>query len=208
MNSFECCGFLFPYIRFFNASESGGALDFYIGNTLTAAGIKFGSFTEYMKAGTGPKVYKVTRSGKKDDVLAKITVNQNVGEVMSLAVTDMENSPGFIVINEPCTKQTQDYAHLRVCNLSPDADGINVYANSNIVLGSINNGETSRYIEFIPESYNLSLYKADKKILDCGSQTLRQAKYNTLYIIGSDSKSTPLTSVFSIDAGSYSGFYL
>ncbi len=208
MNNFECCGFLFPYIRFFNASESGGALDFYIGNTLTAAGIKFGSFTDYMKAGTGPRVYKVTKSGKKDEVLAKITVNQNVGEVISLAAVDIDGVPAFKPINEPCTKQTQDYAHMRVCNMSAEADGINVYANTNIVLGSIGSGETSRYIEFIPASYNLSLYKGDTKLLDCGTQTLRQAKYNTLYIIGSKNGKAPLTSVFSIDAGSYSGFYL
>lgn len=208
MNNFECCGFLFPYIRLLNASGTGGALDFYTGNTLTATGIKFGSFTEYMKAGTGPRVYKITRSGNKDDIISKITVNQNVGEVVTLAVTDIEGSPSFMIIDEPCAKQTQDYAHMRVCNLSPDSDGINVYANSNIVLGSLNHRETSRYIEFIPGSYNLSLYKGDKKILNCGNQTLRQAKYNTLYIIGSESGKTPLSSVFSIDAGSYSGFYL
>ncbi len=201
-------GLLFPYVRFFNASPQGGSLDFYIGNTLVAAGIRFGSFTPYIKLSTGPVAYKMTRAGRKEDVVQKIIMQQNVGDVYTLCAAGKADNPQFMTIDENAEKINMDYGHLRICNLSPEDGGFDVYASDNKILGDINFKEVSRYMEIRPETYDFSVYKNQKKVLNCGRLKLKSGKFNTLYIIGLESEIPYLTDVFSIDASSYNGFYL
>lgn len=201
-------GLLFPYIRFFNASPQGGSLDFYIGNTLVAAGIRFGSFTPYIKTSTGPVTYKMTRAGRKDETIQKIIMQQNVGDVYTLCVTGKADNPEFMVLDENAPKINMDYGHLRVCNLSPGDGGIDVYANDNRILGDIRFKEVSRYMEIRPDRYNFSLNKNKKMVHDCGRLLLKSGKFNTIYIIGLENEIPNITDVFSADASGCSGFYL
>lgn len=201
-------GFLFPYIRFFNASPQGGSLDFYIGNTLVAAGIKFGTFTSYMKTSTIPITYKATRSGRKDEVVQTIVIGQSIGEVHSLCVVGKPDKPEFMAIEETTRRDNMEYGHLRICNLSPGENGFDVYANENRILGDINFKEISRYMEIRPQTYEMSLWNKEKRILNLGRLNMRQGKFNTLYITGLENEIPYISHVFSTDAASYSGFYL
>lgn len=201
-------GLLFSYIRFFNASPQGGSLDFYIGNTLVAAGIRFGSFTPYIKTSTGPVSYKMTRAGKKDEIIQKIMMQQNVGEVYTLCATGKADNPQFMALDENAPKINMDYGHLRVCSLSPGDEGFDVYANDNRILGDIRFKEVSRYMEIRPDSYNFSLYRNKKMVYDCGSLMLKKGKFYTIYIIGLEDEIPHISCSFSTDASGYNGFYL
>ena len=201
-------GFLFPYIRFLNASPQGGSLDFYIGNTLVAAGIKFGTFTSYMKTSTAPVTYKATRAGKKDDVVQTVVICQNIGEVRSLCVVNKADKPEFMAIEEPTLRNNMEYGHLRICNFSPDKRGFDVYANETRILGDVNFKEISRYMEIRPQSYEISLWHKEKRILNCGKLNMKHGKFNTLYITGLENENPYLSHILSTDAASYSGFYL
>ena len=151
-------GFLFPYIRFFNASMHGGKMDFYIGNTMVAASIGFGQYTGYMKCKTGPQSYKVTREGKKDDVIEKIIIEQNVGEVTTLCMTGKADNPQIFVINEPTDKNNITYGHLRICNLCPEKISFDVYANNKKILGDIGYREISKYMEMHGAEYDFTVF--------------------------------------------------
>ena len=70
--------------------------------------------------------------------------------------------------------------------------------------------EISKYVEMIADKYTFDVKNSEtgEKILNCGTQIIKQGKYNTLYIL---SKSEPYADpicVFTIDAASYTGFYL
>jgi len=208
MNKFNNTGFLFPYVRFFNASPHGGSMDFYIGNTLVGAGIKYGSFTGYIKTMSSPVTYKAARSGRKDDIIHKITLSQKVGDVCTLCVTNKADKAEFMIIDEICEKNNMDYGHIRICNLSPENAGLDIYADQRKILGDINFKEISRYMAIRPQSYEISVWKNEKRILNCHSLDMRQGKFNTLYIIGLLDEVPKISNVFSVDAASYNGFYL
>lgn len=201
-------GFLFSYIRFINLSPQGGSLDFYVGNTLVGAGIKFGSYTNYIKTATGPQVYKVTRCGRKDEVVEKIVFSQNIGDVHSLCVAGMADEASFIPVAEPTSRQNTDYGHLRICNFAPGSTRFDVWADDEMILGDIEYKNVSRYMEICPKSYRLSLFENKKRVAELGSFEPKKSKYTTLYIAGLKNEMPHLLGVFTLDAASFNGFYL
>ena len=203
-------GFLFPYVRFFNASPDAGSIDFYCNNDILAAGIPYGSFSVYIKVSRGMQCFKITKSGSKSDVLAEIKVNFSIGDVYDICAVNRYPKTALYAINEPTERSDTDYGHLRVCNLSLDMKSINIYADNNCFIGDIKYLEISKYVEMIADKYTFDVKNSEtgKKILNCGTQIIKQGKYNTLYIL---SKSEPYADpicVFTIDAASYTGFYL
>lgn len=207
MDKFNDSGFLFPYIRFFNASPQGGSIDFYIGNTLVAAGIGFGHFTSFIKAGSGMQFYKATRAGRKDEVIADIALRQNIGEVHSLCVVGKADKPEFIAIEEPSKKRDTNYSNFRVCNLSPEETSFDVFANDSMILGDIKYKEVSDYMQMVPDNYEIA-FSQNKKRVPAGMHTMKQGRFGTLYIIGLTDEQPFLRGEITVDAGSYGGFYL
>ena len=206
--NYEDMGFLFPYIRFFNASPQGGSLDFYVGNTLVAAGIKFGSFTDYIKTSTAPTIFKATRAGIKTEKVCDITYTQKTGNVATLCVAGKPDKCEFAIMEEPTLKTNMEYGHIRICNLCPEEDAFDILANDKMILGDIGFKEISKYMEIQPNEYEIKLITTEKKVLNCGHFSFRPSKFNTLYILGLKNE-IPLISIkMTKDAGSYSGFYL
>ena len=85
-----------------------------------------------------------------------------------------------------------------------------VYANKYQILGDINFLEISKYISIIPDTYEFTIRDDDSErtILNCGRQSIKSGKFNTLYIIGRINSNPSLRCVFSIDAMNYDGEYL
>ena len=61
-----------------------------------------------------------------------------------------------------------------------------------------------------PGKYEFRAIDADsgriKLAMPC--QFVRPGKYNTVYIVGAENTSAPLMGLFSVDAASYTGYYL
>lgn len=207
MDKFNDSGFLFPYIRFFNASPQGGSIDFYIGNTLVAAGIGFGHFTNFIKTGSGMQFYKATRAGKKNEIIADIALSQNIGQVHSLCVVGKADKPEFTAIEEPSKKVDTNYSNFRICNLSPAEASFNVYAGDSMILGDIKYKEVSDYMQMVPGNYEIAFSQNEKRV-PTGMHTMKQGRFGTLYIIGLTDEQPYLRGEFTVDAASYGGFYL
>lgn len=208
MNNYDDMGFLFPYVRFFNASPQGGSLDFYIGNTLVAAGIKFGSFTDYIKLSPAPANIKVTSAGIKTDVVCSTTLTQKTGEVCTVCVTGKPTEREIFTVEEPNNKTNMEYGHIRICNLVVGDSAYDIYASGNTILQDIGYKEISRYIEIIPGVYEISVIKKQKTVSNCPDFKFKPGKFNTVYIIGTKNEIPHITQVITTDAASYSGFYL
>ncbi len=208
MNDYTDSGFLFSYIRFMNFSPQGGSADFYIGNTLVCAGIKYGSYSPYIKTSSGPQVYKATRCGKKDEIIDKITLCQNVGHVDNLCLCGKADNAVFFVVNEPKENPDKDYGNLRICNLSIDTDNLNIWANDEMIIGDIEYKNISRYLKIKPQNYEIKITGKEKDFISLGNYQLNADKYNTIYITGIKNEMPHLSGILTLDAASYDGFYL
>ena len=206
--NFENIGFLFPYVRFFNALPQGGSADFYIGNNLVAAGIKFGAFTNYIKLCTTPTSFKVTRSGIKTEKFCDTTLAIKTGNVKTLCMLGKPNTPELTIIDEPTIKNNMSYGHLRICNLTTEDLIFDIYANGSMILGDVNYKDISKYIEIVPGEYELDIKSDKKKVFNCGRIKINPGKFNTIYIIGLETENPFINAVITTDAASYSGFYL
>ena len=208
MTDFNESGFLFSYIRFMNLSPQGGSIDFYVGNTLVCAGIKFGSYSPYIKTASSDQVYKATRSGRKDDVIDKITLSQDIGKVHSLCVCGMADEAKFLPVEEPMPQSVKGYGNLRICNFSPGSKSFDIWANREKILEDINYKEQSIYMNIKPEIYNFSLSQNGSESKKLGECEIKADKFYSLYIIGTKNEMPHLSGIFTLDAASYSGFYL
>lgn len=204
----ETMNLLYPYIRFFNTSPHGGACDFYIGNTLAVSKLGFGCLSPYMKVLSGNTMYKAAPGGRKGENSPRLIMSQKIGEVYTLCLIGKPNEPKFMAIKENTPRVNLEYGHLRICNLSPECGGFDVYADDNKILGDIKYGEISRYMEIRPSDYEISLVKNKKTAVNCGRFNLKPKKFNTVYIIGLENEIPNISCVFTTDAESYNGFYL
>ncbi len=210
MNNLTPKCFLFPYVRFFNAVARGNGFDFYRCNTLSAAGIPFGAFSSYLKSETGQQIFKITKSGNKNEVLAQIAINFNVGDVYTLSALEGPGGISLFAINEPTQKSNLQYGHIRICNLSRQCKCVDAYAGNECIAADIHYLDVSKYLAVVPDKYTLKIKSSDNSedFLTCPSQIVKPGKYNSLYIIGEKSESSEPSGIFTIDAASYNGFYL
>lgn len=210
MNDIRIENFLYPYVRFFNASPGLQNADFYVGNSLVASRIGFGSFSPYIKVSKGRQDIKITAPGNKNDVLATLTLNFGDGEVYTVAAVSDGTGTMAYGISEPTDRENLNYGHIRICHLSPNAGEVDVIANEYEILDDINYLEISKYIAITPGRYDFKINNSetDETILNVSSQNMRSGIYNTLYIIGLHGSEPSLRGILSVDAASYTGYYL
>ncbi|MBO5008602.1 MAG: DUF4397 domain-containing protein [Clostridia bacterium] len=210
MDSIRIENFLHPYVRFLNASPTLASADFYHGNTLAAPNMGFGCFSSYVKVPRGTQEFKITEAGNKDKVIATLSLPFNQGEVYTVAAVHSDGVTMAYGIAEPTNRENTDYGHLRICHLSPSLGDLDISANGHKILGNIDYLEISKYMCISPGKYEFRAIDADsgriKLAMPC--QFVRPGKYNTVYIVGAENTSAPLMGLFSVDAASYTGYYL
>ena len=198
-----------PYVRFFNADAYGRSMDFFVNGEPVAENIAFGQFTGYMSVPEGMVNLSVSCIGCDKDNDG-INSGFDRSSVYTVAAVNIGDDVSLYGIKEIFDIDSQSMGHLRVCNLSVDVDEADVYANKYQILGDINFLEISKYISIIPDTYEFTIRDDDSErtILNCGRQSIKSGKFNTLYIIGRINSNPSLRCVFSIDAMSYDGEYL
>ena len=210
METIRIENFLYPYVRFLNASPSAERVDFYLGNTLASPSLGFGCFSGYVKVPTGNNEFRITRAGNKNDVIATITIPFVQGEVYTIAAVHSDGNTMAYGISEPTMRENINYGHVRVCHLSPIVGEADISANGYNILGSIDYLELSRYMCISPGKYEISVFdkNSSKARLVMPNQNLLPGKYNTVYIVGNNSENAPFMGLLSVDAASYTGYYL
>lgn len=196
-----------PYVRFFNADAYGRSMDFFVNGNPVAENIPFGQFTGYMSVPEGMVNLTVSCIGcDKDNDGIDITFDKF--SVYTVAAVNIGDDVSLYGIKENFDIDSRSMGHIRVCNLSVDVEEADVYANKYQILGDIDFLEISKYIKIIPDTYEFTIKDDNKTILNCGRQTIKSGKFNTLYIIGRINSNPSLSCMFSVDAMSYDGEYL
>lgn len=210
MGNIRIANFLYPYVRFFCADPYVKSADLYMGNSLMASNVAFNDFSPYLKGAKGRQDFKITQTGQKENVLARLTLDLSDGEVYTIAAASDNGKTIAYAIAEPTRRDNLSYGHIRICNLSPNAGTVDVFANQYAILGDLRYLEVSRYIEISPGKYDIKIGDTDlgETVLNAGPQVMRSGVYNTLYLTGLASENPPLSAVLSVDAASYTGYYL
>ena len=210
MSEIRIENFLYPYVRFVNACPCTAGADFYWGNSLVSPNLGFGCFSSYVQVKRGMQEFTVTEAGNKNKVLARISLPFGQGEVYTVALAHSDGGAMAYGIAEPVTRKDTDYGHIRICHLSPNIASLDVSANGHDILNGIDYLEVSRYICMSPGCYEFRAKQAADSVgkLIMPNQNIKAGKYNTLYIMGLSDKQPSLMGILTVDAASYTGYYL
>jgi len=210
MSSIKVENFLHPYVRFLNASPSVAGADFYLGSRLYAPNLGFGCFSSYIKVPRGTQEFIITEAGNRNNVIARLSLPFNQGEVYTVAAVHSDGETMAYGISEPTDKTNMQYGNVRICHLSPILREADISVNGKKILQNIDYLEISKYICMTPDMYEFRVSDSDsgRVVLSVPNQNVRSGKYNTLYVVGTQNDATPLMGLFSVDAASYNGYYL
>ncbi len=210
MDDIRIENFMYPYVRFLNACPSLAGADFYLGNSLASPSLGFGCFSGYVKVPIGMNEFKITKANDKNNVVATITLPFKQGEVYTIAAVHSDGSTMAYGIAEPVCRENTKYGHLRVCHLSPLLGKLDISANGYELLEDIDYLELSKYMCLSQGKYEFSFFdsKSPNALFVMPNQNLLPGKYNTLYVVGNGSEKAPHMGLLSVDAASYTGYYL
>lgn len=209
MNTNKSCSLLHPYIRVMNAS-SCDKLDFYMYNTMIAAGMEYGKAGKYTKCERGLTTFRVQSAGDNVKQCANLAIRLETGNVFTICAVGTHEQMRLYAIAEPTERKNLEYGHLRICNLWPESERINVSTKGTCFVGGLRFSDVTRYIEMQPGNYGISIIDANENrpLLEAGEQSVRPGKFNSLYILPPPNENASPTALYTVDAASYEGFYL
>jgi hypothetical protein len=113
------------YLRVLHAIPDAPQVDVFVNGQKTVSGAGFKSVSEYMPLPSGSKLFKIAASGKTDALLeGKKTLSKDKYYTAIAAGTAAK--PTFILQNESTGKAVEGKAKVRVFNLAPEAETVNV----------------------------------------------------------------------------------
>lgn len=191
------------FVRFFNADCMGRKISFYIDGKLALSDVEFGCFGEYLKMDGESKTFGITCSGCNEEKCSTLTLTFEHSSVYTIVAVCVGSDVCLYGIREVFNQKNKSGANLRICNLSPDISGDDLYANRYKIIGDMEYLEVSKYIKLVPDTYDFTVKDGKQIKYNIGNQTLPKGKYNTFYFIGKLNSEPGLKCIVSVDAMSY-----
>ncbi len=203
--------FLYPYVRFLNATPDNGRVSFYVNDEEFFTNFPFGEISGYRQIPDGDVTFRAIWDNGSENIIYTLQANVANGDVLTLALAGEASSRTLLRINDVVEKNNFRAANVRIANLVSDFEGFDIYANGFPILEDIEFLEVSDYIMLRPNLYTFKILNEDTgdTVLNTGNQDLQARKYYTLFIIGAaESEGEPIKAIFATDAMSYEGQYL
>ena len=191
------------YVRFFNADCMGREITFYIDGVMTSENLAFGKFSDFIKIENSETNFTISCDGCEEKDCSSLYVSFDNSPVYTVAAVCIGGEVCLYGIREMFDNKDRNNANLRVCNLSPDVAGNDLYANRFKVIGDMEYLEVSKYVRIVPDTYDFTVRDGKDIKFNIGNQTLKQGKYNTFYIIGKLKSIPDMKCIVSVDAMSY-----
>ena len=193
------------YVRFLNGDCYGRDISFYINGNLAAENISFGEASRFMAVDGSTASFTLSCLNCSTSECPGLELNFDNSPVYTVAAVCVADSVCLYGIRELMGDVSGNTANVRVCNLSPDISGDDLYANRYKLIGDIDYLEISKYISMIPDTYDFTIRDGKDVKFNIGRQTLHKGKYNTLYLMGRLNSNPAMKCVVSVDAMSYDG---
>ncbi len=199
---------LHPYIRLLNATGVDG-LDFYIFNSLKSFKTPNGQISQYHKCDRGLTTLRVCLGGNGDEYLASMALNLEIGDVYTVCAIRRGDRVSLYAIREITEKKNMEYGHLRVCNLMASKANMSASAKGECFVSGMKYIDITKYIEMKPDNYEFTVSFENEKLSAKSDEcSVKSGKYNTLYVFPSAENENNPSFLYTIDAMSYTGFYL
>ncbi len=207
MNIQSDIGLLYPYIRIINASKNYEPM-VYKFNTVIIPKSQSMQVSGYIKCQRGPTTFRVSEKNAEFSD-ASMGINLEIGKVYDICILGEKGNISLFAIEDNVSKKNLSYGHLRICNLLNGESKRSFFANNKCFAADFSYLDISDYIEFSPGEYEFGMGNINssnyKKL---GTYKMKPGKYNSIFIIASDKINASEECIFTIDAGSSSGFYL
>ena len=173
-------------LRVFHAAPDVGNVDVYVNNQKVFSNLAFGDFTKYVYLDEGQYNVSVYPAGKKDNPAINQIVDVPSQQMFTIAATGNANDLGLLVIPDKLSKSpSQSYSSVRIIHLSPNAPGVDVSVDGDIIFENIEFREGTDYVDLNPGTYNVNiLLNSDKSVALSLKVTLNPNKIYTIYVIG------------------------
>ncbi len=173
-------------VRVFHAAPDVGNVDVYVNNQMVFSNLAFGDFTKYVYLDEGQYNVSVYPAGKKDNPAINQIVDVPSQQMFTIAATGNANDLGLLVIPDKLSKSpSQSYSSVRIIHLSPNAPGVDVSVDGDIIFENIEFREGTDYVDLNPGTYNVNiLLNSDKSVALSLKVTLNPNKIYTIYVIG------------------------
>lgn len=115
--------------RFVHGNADAPAVDLYVNDTLIAATIEYGNFTEHIALSAGPAKLDVRAAGAaaSDAPLATTEFNVEASAAQTLIVAGTGEAPAFVVSADDISALDPLTARLNLINATTDADGLAIF---------------------------------------------------------------------------------
>lgn len=175
---------LYPYIRFLNATDSE------ISFKMPSKNIHLKNtdiISPYIKASRGMVVIKTYT----ENAFKTTFINLKIGDIYTLCAFKTNEGYDLKLINDNYNKENSSCSHLRICNLIYNKNNIAAYANDMVFCKGINFLDTSKYIDFIPESYDIKFKASENEFINDSAplKKLKEDNCYTCYLISSKTSS-------------------
>lgn len=173
-------------VRIFHAAPQAQNIDVYVNDQMVFNDLAFGDFTKYVYLDEGEYNVSVYLAGQKDIPVINQMVDVLSQQIFTVAATGNLDNLGLLVIPDKVSKSpSQSYSSLRVIHLSPNAPGVNILVDGDILFEDISFEEGTDYVDLNPGTYNVNVVlNTDKSVVLPLKVTLNPDKIYTIYIIG------------------------
>ena len=207
MNIQSDLGLLYPYIRIINATTNYEPM-VYKFNTIVVSKSIPAQASDYIKCQRGPTTFKVTEQNS-ENADASMGINIEIGKVYDICILGEKGNISLFAIEDNVSKKNLSYGHLRICNLYKGNEKCSFYAKNKCFAADFSYLDVSDYIEMSPNEYEFKMINTDSsEDISLGTYKMKPGKYNSIFIIPSSKKTNSAECLFTVDAGSSSGFYL
>lgn len=173
-------------VRVFHAAPQAPNVDVYVNDQMVFSNLAFGDFTRYVYLDEGEYNVSVYLAGQKDRPVINQMVDVPSQQIFTIAATGNLDNLGLLVIPDKISKSpSQNYSSVRVIHLSPNAPGVDILVDGDILFEDISFGEGTDYVDLNPGTYNVNVVlNTDKSVVLPLKMTLNPDKIYTIYIIG------------------------
>lgn len=143
-------------VRVFHGSPGTPAVDVYANGSLIAKNLMYGEMTSFTRLSPGTLNIRVFPAGEMIGALINTRVTLSSNGVYTIAVAGVLPNIGIRIIPEARTLPLGGNANIRVINLSPDLQSVDVFLDDRTILQrNVRFRDITNFIPEAPGNYNL-----------------------------------------------------
>jgi Domain of unknown function (DUF4397) len=173
------------FVRVAHASPDIGTADVFLDETKVLSNFEFGTITDYVTKPPGPHKVQVALIGKgvgASVITQTLSVNPGVAYIVVGLGTQSTGFSLEVFIDN--NQLSTGIAKLRVYNLSPNTNAVNVSIGGNMVVSGLSYQQASNYVTVAAGSYTFNVTATQPDVTLPLSETLNANTVTSIFAVG------------------------